>query len=260
MFLNNTDYFDQHFLIDSQVINKFIESANLSKNDVVVEIGPGKGQITELIAPRVKKIICIELDTRLKPFLKELQKKHSNIEVIYDSVLSVEIPHCNKIITSLPYSIVEPFMHKMINTKFDELLMITGSRFAKGVRDNELSKLALMTNCYFESEYIMDIIPSSFKPEPRVVSSMIKLKHNDINAISNFNLLMFRYMFYFADKNIKNSLIESLIKIRNITQKQSKEIINSVNLDKELSEKKFETCSNEDLLKLNDIITIIDRN
>lgn len=257
MFLNNTDKFDQHFLVDNNVINKFIEIASLNKEDVVVEIGPGKGQISSIIAKKVKKLICIELDTRLMPFLDELVKNNDNVEVIYANVLDVDIPKCDKIITSLPYSIVEPFINKVRYYDFKELIMITGKKFAKGVRDGELNKLSLFTNCYFHNEYIMDILPSSFKPEPRVVSSMIKLSLKDIKEITDFNLLMFRHMFYFSDKKIKNCIIESLIKILGITQRQSKEIVKNTLLPLELSEKTFEVCSNDDILVINDVLNNI---
>ena len=62
MFKNDTDHFDQHFLVDQKVIDKFIKEANLTKEDIVVEIGPGNGVLTKIIAPQVKKLYVIELD------------------------------------------------------------------------------------------------------------------------------------------------------------------------------------------------------
>ena len=120
MFKNNPDELDQHFLIDKDVINNFIKVCNLSKDDVVLEIGPGNGTLTKLIAPKVKKLYVIEKDIRLKKYLDKID----NIEVIYDSCLDVDFPKVDKIITSLPYSIIEPFIYKLINTDFKELYMI----------------------------------------------------------------------------------------------------------------------------------------
>lgn len=71
-FINNSDYFDQHFLNNNTIISTFVEEACLNKNDIIIEIGPGKGIITEKIAPKVKKVYCIELDNRLKPFLDKI--------------------------------------------------------------------------------------------------------------------------------------------------------------------------------------------
>lgn len=255
MFENNTDKFDQHFLIDKYTIETFIKEANLSKEDVVVEIGPGKGQITSLIAPRVKKLVCIELDKRLEQYLKKIQNKYKNIDIIYGNVLEEYIPECNKIVTSLPYSIIEPFINKLLKCKFDEIIMIIGKKYADAVVNNELSKLSLLTNCYFKTKYIMDIPPEYFNPSPRVMSAMIKLIPIKENQIVDFNILVFRFLFYYRDKKVKNALIESLIRsfeIKNnpITKKTSKDIISSFELEEELLNKLFSTCSNNELAKL----------
>ena len=113
MFKNNPDELDQHFLIDKDVINSFIKVCNLSKDDVVLEIGPGDGTLTKLIAPKVKKMYVIEKDIRLKPYLDKIK----NIDVTYGSCLNVPFPKVDKIITSLPYSIIEPFIYNKLEKK-----------------------------------------------------------------------------------------------------------------------------------------------
>ena len=255
MFENNTDRFDQHFLINENIINTLIKEANLLRDDIVVEVGPGKGKLTSLIAPKVRKLICIELDERLKPYLKNIQVKYKNVEIIYGNVLEEFIPECNKIITSLPYSIIEPFINKLLKCKFDEIIMIIGKRYADCVVNNELNKLSLLTNCYFKSTYIMDIPPEYFDPSPRVMSSMIKLVPINDKQIKDFSLLMFRYMFYYRDKKVKNALIESLIRsfeiINNpITKRVSKDIVNNLKIDEKLLNKLFSTCSNDEIVYL----------
>lgn len=248
-FINDTDHFDQHFLIDNSVIDTFIKSANFNKNDTVVEIGPGKGNITKLVANKVKKIYCIELDKRLKPYLDEISTSKKNVKIIYSNALNTDIPKYNKIITSLPYSIIEPFMNKMIKTDFDELFMITGSRFANSVEKKEVNKLSLLTNCFFEFNKIMDIVPESFNPAPRTMSSMISLKHkaNNTNDIYAF----FKQMYLLNHKKIKNAIIESLIITKHcLTQREAREIVNKLNISDEILETKFEVCSNEQLLTL----------
>ena len=265
MFVNDSDKFDQHFLIDEKVINKFIKEANLNKKDTVVEIGPGKGQISSLIAPNVKHLTLIELDERLKPYLEELQLKYKNIDIIFSSALDAYIPECDKIITSLPYSIVEPFINKLIKCKFNEILMITGKKYASGVYNKELNKLSIITNSYFTCEYLLDIEPDSFDPKPRVMSSMIRLKPLKASDIKDFKSLMFRFLFYFRDKTLKNALVESLIRSEEIlgnvlTQRISKSIINEMNIDEELKNKVFSTLSNNELLIINDLLDNLEKN
>lgn len=262
MFINDTDHFDQHFLIDEDTIKKFIDEANFNLNDIVVEIGPGKGNISKLIAQKVKKLYCIELDNNLAIYLDDLIKQYKNVEIIYDNALTTFIPKCNKIVTSLPYSIIEPFINKLIKCDFDEILMITGKKYADNVENMTLNKLSLITNCYFNMNRIIDIVPDSFLPKPRVMSSMIKLTPKKDTDINDFNLLVFRYLFYFKNKKTKNALVESLIRtyeLDNIvlTQKQSKSIVNDLEIDEKLLEKNFENYSNEEIILLNEKIKTI---
>ncbi len=256
-FINDTDRFDQHFLIDQIVIEKLLEMSSLTKNDIVVEVGSGKGNITKLIAPRVKKVYAIELDRRLKPFLDKIVA--NNIEFIYESVIDTYIPECDKVITCLPYSIIEPFIIKMVKCKAKEIIMITGNRYATNVDTQAITKLGLLTNCYFKSEKIMEITPDAFEPKPHVMSAMLKLTLKSEEEIIDKTLLLFRYMFLYHDKKIKNGLIESFIKLYKIngdvlTQKMSKQIIDNLQIPNEILIKQFSTCSNEELKKLYEII------
>ena len=130
--------------------------------------------------------------------------------------------------------------------------MITGSRFAENVLANKKNKLSLLTNCYFEIEKIMDIIPESFNPKPRVMSSMIRLRPKEVSNIEEKELIIFRFLFYFREKKLKNALTESLIKQAKIndkclTQKETKKIIENLNIDLDLLEKEFMLFSNEEL-------------
>lgn len=252
-FINNSDRFDQHFLINNDILSKFIETSNLNKDDIVIEVGPGKGTVTKEIAPRVKKIYCIELDTRLKPFLDDICKRYDNIEVIYNNVLDTYIPKCTKIITSLPYSIIEPFMNKMLKCQFEELIMITGNKFAENVMNNEITRLSLMVNCFYDFEKVMSITPDNFYPNPRVMSAMVKLKPKDV--LENETTMFFRRMFLMRNKKTKNCLVESLITVKFCsTQREARDFVENMNLSEELLETKFEVCSNSDLLKLYNII------
>lgn len=239
-FKNDSNYLDQHFLVDEKVINEFIKICNLKNTDIVVEIGPGKGNITKLIKPKVKSLTVIELDNRLDEYLNKIP----NINVIIGNVLEVDIPKCDKMITSLPYSIIEPFIYKLIKTDFKELYMIMGSNYVNSVINKEITNLSLLTNTFFDVEYYFDIKPDSFNPKPRVLSSVIKLtKKSYFNELN----LFFKTMYELDDKKIKNALMESFIKVKGITKKESKEIVKELNLDEIILNKKFSTISNEEL-------------
>lgn len=254
MFYNETDKLDQHFLIDEDVINRFIKEADLKKTDVVVEVGPGKGNISKLIQGKVKKLYLIEKDYRLKPFLDKI-----DAEVIYDSVLDTFIPKCDKIVTSLPYSIIEPFISKIIRCDCSFILMITGSNYASSVTRKKITKLSLLTNAFFKAEKIMDILPDSFDPKPRVLSTMIKLTKIKETDLSD-KMIIFRNLFFYQDKKLKNALVESIIRLKylkgeKLTQKEARDIVKSLDLDSKLLDKKFETISNKELVYLDEKIT-----
>lgn len=255
-FINDTDYLDQHFLIDKKIINALIDYSHLRLVDEVVEIGPGKGEISDTIAKRSKHLTCIEIDKKLEPFINVLKDRHSNVDVIYGSALDVYIPKCNKIISALPYSITEPFIEKLLRCEFDEAILIVGKRFADNVVEKNHNKLALLTNSFFVCEKIMDIGPDAFDPRPRVMSSMIRLTKLRREELKNsYKRFMFREMFFNRDRKLKNNLVESLIEFvklhnKTLTKKESKAIVQGMvdeyKVPKEMLNKKMENLSNEE--------------
>lgn len=251
-FVNDTDYLDQHFLIDRSIVNAMIDESKLNVNENVVEIGPGKGELTDTIARRVNHLTCIEIDKNLEPFINVLQERHDNMDVIYGNALNVYIPPCDKIISALPYSITEPFIEKLIRCEFKEAVLIVGKKFADHVIEKKHNKLALLTNSFFVTERIMDIAPDAFSPSPRVMSTMIRVtKINREELTHNFKRFMFRELFFNRDRKLKNNLMESLIEFvklhdKKLTKKEAKSIIDGYNLPKEMLNKKMENLSNQE--------------
>ena len=242
MFENDTNYLDQHFLIDEDIINEIINVCDLKNNDVVLEIGAGKGALSKLIKDKVKSFTIIEKDERLKEDLKDYN-------VIYNDVLKEDISGYNKIITSLPYSIIEPFIYKLVDVNFDELIMICGKNYADEVINKEENKLALLTNSYFDIKKIMDIKKDAFEPQPKVMSSLIILTKKGDNKLDKEDKILamlykYRYM------KVKNALKEILIKIDNITQREARDIINKYNITDNVLNKLFDELSNEEVKEL----------
>lgn len=251
-FINNIDYFDQHFLIDKTVLNDFIDACELSIDDEIVEIGPGKGIITELLAKKGKHVTCIELDLNLEHFINVLKDKYKNIDVLYGNALNLYIPPCDKIISALPYSITEPFIEKLLRCEFKESILIVGKRFADNVCNKSLTKLSLLTNSFFNVERIRDIEPNCFDPAPRVMSSIIKLKPVNREELKySFKRFIFREMFYNRERKLKNNIMEALIEFsklhgKRLTKRESKEIIKSYNIPEITLNKQMENLSNEE--------------
>ena len=241
MFANDTNYLDQHFLIDTNIIDKYIAFPKFTKKDTVLEIGPGQGTLTKLIAPQVKKMYAIELDKRLKNYLEAIP----NLEVIWGSVLDVPIPKVDKIITSLPYSIIEPFIYKMITADFKEMYMLMGDKFVLNVVKQEITKLSVITNSFFQTEILLEVPPTAFDIPPRTDSYIVKMQKITKPLTNKYQI--YRELYLLDTKKIKNSLMETLIKLDNLTKREAKEIIKNLNISEEILNEKFDNLSNNNL-------------
>lgn len=257
-FINDTDKFDQHFLIDEDVISKYIEICNFNKSDSVVEVGPGKGFISNLIAKKIDKLLLIEYDKRLKNYIDNVVEKNYNVSVIWDNALNVYIPKCNKIISSLPYSITEPFIEKLIRCDFDECILIVGDKFATSTSLCETNKLSLLTNSFFKFEKIFTIERECFDPMPRVRSAIVKLTKIDRKMLDK-KMFIIREVFFRRDQKLKNALVNAYIEYEKnlgntLTKRESKNMVLLLNIDKEMLDKKIENLSNDEFSKLYKII------
>ena len=100
----------QHFLISQKVLQKIIQTANLSKNDIVLEIGPGLGILTQELAQKAKKVIAIEKDERMVEILKDVLGDYKNVEIIQGDILKEKLQITNyKIVANIPYYLTSPF-------------------------------------------------------------------------------------------------------------------------------------------------------
>lgn len=244
MFTNDTDHLDQHFLINKEVINKYISFANFTKSDIVLEIGAGKGTLTTLVAPLVKRLYVVEIDTRLKKYLELIK----NTYIIWGNVLDINLPKVDKIITSLPYSIIEPFMYKMIDTEFNEMYMLMGSHYIESVINKNVTKLSIITNAFFNIEVLLNVEPSSFDIPPRTLSYIVRItKKKNLRRIDK----IYQKLFFLDNLKIKNAIMEILITLDSMTKREAKDKVNSLGIPENILDTKFAILSNEDLKILN---------
>ena len=241
MFENDTNFLDQHFLVDENIIKTFIDSCEITKDDIVLEVGPGKGVLTKYLSKQAKKLLVVEKDARLLPFLKDY-------DVTYRDVLHYDIPDVNKIVTSLPYSITEPFLYKLLDVNFDKLIMMCGKNFVDNLESNN-TKLSIMCNLYFNYTKICDVKPDSFNPKPKVMSSLITMTKKDEDKLSKKDKIV-RLLYKYRYMKVKNALKEILIKLDNLTQRQAKDIIKNYNINEDISNKLFDDLSNSEVVEL----------
>lgn len=241
MFENDTNFLDQHFLVDENIIKTFIDSCEITKDDIVLEVGTGKGVLTKYLKEQAKKLLVIEKDVRLIPFLKDY-------DVTYRDVLHCDIPDVNKIVTSLPYSITEPFLYKLLDVNFDKLIMMCGKNFVDNLESNN-TKLSIMCNLYFNHTKICDVKPDSFNPKPKVMSSLITMTKKDEEELSKKDKIV-RLLYKYRYMKVKNALKEILIKLDGLTQRQAKDIIKNYNINEDISNKLFDELSNAEVVEL----------
>lgn len=183
----------QNFLINQNVVDKIVESSQITKDDLVIEIGPGLGTLTKELLEKAGKVICIELDKKMIKILTDRFSLYENFEVIHEDVLRI---HLNKIIktekekngfqsakvvANLPYYITTPIIMKLLEDRLD-LESIT-VMIQKEVADRliaipgkkETGAITYTVYYYATAEGVMEVPNDSFIPEPEVTSKVIKL-------------------------------------------------------------------------------------
>lgn len=174
----DSDYKDQHILISREVIEQLIDSAKLTSRDSVLEIGPGPGQITEIIARNAGRVYAVEIDERFRPILENLQKKYRNLEIIFDSILNIKWPIVNKIVSNPPFSILEPLIERLVKEKRIELSsFIISEKYYQRCSDfkEKITKTSLIMQTFFDIKLVSKISGNKFFPESRESSVIIKL-------------------------------------------------------------------------------------
>lgn len=179
--------FGQNFLIDKNVVHKIINESNVSGSDHIVEIGPGRGHLTdELLKTNLKKLTAIELDRDLAPLLREKYKDNAKFSLLEEDALRTDfttLAHGDKIklIANLPYNISVPLIFLFMEEKelYSEIIIMVQKEVAKRLTSNPSTKdygvLGIMCQIHFKSEILFDVPPTAFKPAPKVTSTVIKL-------------------------------------------------------------------------------------
>jgi len=170
----------QNFLIDEKTAQREVKYANVSKKDVILEIGPGKGILTKMLAEKAKKVIAIEIDEKLFYQLKTLIPK--NVELIHSDILKINLENIslfNKVVANLPFQISSPITFQLLEYNFDIAILIYQKEFAERLVAKPGSKKysRLSVNLYYKADCeILETIPRSFfKPTPKVDSCIVKL-------------------------------------------------------------------------------------
>jgi len=214
----------QNFLIDHQIIEKIINSADITSDDLVLEIGPGKGVLTEALLRKAGKVLTIEIDEGLVKNLQEKFKNTKNLEIINENILDTDlntlyqIPNTSyKVIANIPYYITAKILRKFLESNFppQEMILMVQKEVAERIvaSPGKMSLLSLSVQYYAEPEILFEVNKKCFSPVPEVNSAVIRIKPKssvrDINETQKIFRLA-RIGFASKRKTLLNNLSSSL--------------------------------------------------
>jgi 16S rRNA (adenine1518-N6/adenine1519-N6)-dimethyltransferase len=171
--------FGQHFLVDKKARDELIDLAELTADDTVLEIGPGLGFLTSILAEKAGHVIAIEKDRTLAAYLKDRFSNCRNLEVIQADILTTKIPDNAKIVSTPPYNISSKLILQILNSRFRLAALLMQEEFvgrltaSSGSRD--YGRLTVMLQYKAQAKFVKQITRSAFYPKPRVDSALVSI-------------------------------------------------------------------------------------
>lgn len=182
--------FGQNFLIDTGILEEIIEAAQITKDDFVLEIGPGIGTMTQYLCEAARAVVAVEIDTNLIPILKDTLAEYNNVDVLNEDILKVNISKLAeeknngkpiKVVANLPYYITTPIIMGLFekNVPVDSITVMVqkevADRMQVGPGTKDYGALSLAVQYYAKPEIVANVPPNCFMPRPKVGSAVIKL-------------------------------------------------------------------------------------
>lgn len=228
--------FGQNFLIDSHVLDKIIAAAGVTKDDVVLEIGPGFGTMTQYLAEAAREVIAVEIDKTLIPILQETLADYDNVTLINEDILKVDIGALVeeknggrpiKVVANLPYYITTPIIMGLFESHvpLENITVMVqkevASRMQAGPGTKDYGALSLAVQFYAEPYIVANVPPNCFIPRPNVGSAVIRLTRWDNPPVKvkneKFMFSLIKASFNQRRKTLQNSLVNGGV---GVTKKQ----------------------------------------
>ena len=220
--------FGQNFLIDTRVLDRIIEASEITKDDFVLEIGPGIGTMTQYLAEAAREVTAVEIDDALIPILKDTLKEWDNVTVLHGDILKTDIRKIAdeknqgrpiKVVANLPYYITTPIIMGLFESHVpvDSITVMVqkevADRMQTGPGSKDYGALSLAVQYYAEPKIVANVPPNCFMPRPKVGSAVIRLtRHQNPPVTTLDEKLMFRLIrasFNQRRKTLSNSLKNS---------------------------------------------------
>lgn len=249
----------QNFLFDANYLEAIADSGKVTKEDTIIEVGPGLGVLTTRLAQRAKKVIAVEIDQRIVPVLQKLTSDFENIEIINEDIMKTDIKelikneNSVKVVANLPYYITTPIIMKLLEGKYNiksVTVMIqkeVAERFVAKPGTKDYGAITLSINYYTNPKITLTVPPSAFIPPPKVHSSVITLECKQPEVNVNDEEKMFKIIkaaFNQRRKTLVNALSSNL---SNYSKEHIKNVIVSLGYNENI---RGETLSLKDFAEI----------
>lgn len=200
--------YGQNFLIDTNILEEIIEASEVSRDDFVLEIGPGIGTMTQYLCEHAREVVAVEIDSNLIPILQDTLSEYQNVEVINEDILKVDIAKLAqernfgkpiKVVANLPYYITTPIIMGLFESHvpIDSITIMVqkevADRMQVGPGTKDYGALSLAVQYYAKPKIITNVPPSCFMPQPKVGSAVIRLtRHAEAPVKVDDEKLMFQ--------------------------------------------------------------------
>lgn len=226
--------FGQNFLVDQNYISKIIAALNPRENETIIEIGAGRGALTENLLESKANIFAIELDKDLIPLLLEKFGQFENFNLIEQDALKLEFSELRiqnselktKLVANLPYYISTAILQKLIEQRevFTEMILMfqreVVERITAASGNKERGFLTVLVEAYLQTEKLFDVPPTAFRPVPKVWSSVVRLKPKNESKIKNEKL--FREIVSTGFRQKRKTLVNNLKNVPEFVYKNSR--------------------------------------
>lgn len=260
--------FGQNFLIDSGVLDGIVEASGVTKEDCVLEIGPGIGSLTQYLAEAAKRVVSVEIDKTLIPVLDDTLSEYDNVTIINEDILKVDIEsivkeynegRAIKVVANLPYYITTPIIMKLFESgaPIDSITVMVqkevADRMVMGPGNKDYGSLSLAVGYYAKATAVMNVPPGSFIPQPNVGSAVVHLKRYEKPAVevgdAKYMFEIIRTAFNQRRKTLSNSLSNN--PSLKVTRQQVQDALTEINIDEKA---RGEILSLTQFARLSDIL------